>query len=109
MSFIASLLAVQEGAPRNPTIILVIYVVAFIGIMWFVIIAPQRRIQRKHQDMIAAVKKGDEVMTEGGIIGTVVHLADDRLTLKTGENTRITVARAKVARVISAETATPSS
>ena len=103
ISLMASLLAAQEGAPRNPTIILVIYVVAFIGIMWFVIIAPQRRIQRKHQDMIAAVKKGDEVMTEGGILGTVVHLADDRLTLKTGENTRITVARAKIARVMSTE------
>jgi len=103
-SLMASLLALQEGTPRNPTIILVIYVVAFIGIMWFVIIAPQRRIQRKHQEMIGAVKKGDEVMTEGGILGTVVHLGDDRLTLKTGENTRVTVARAKIARVMSADT-----
>jgi preprotein translocase subunit YajC len=41
-------------------------------------------------------------MTEGGIIGTVVHMTDDRVTLKSGENTRLLVARLKIARVFSA-------
>lgn len=96
----AILQAQQPVAPRQTGYVMLIYVVAFGAIFWFLILGPQRKMQKKHQQMIAAVKKGDEVMTEGGIIGTVVHVADDRLTLKTGENTRIVVARPKVARVL---------
>jgi preprotein translocase subunit YajC len=40
-------------------------------------------------------------MTEGGIIGTIVHVADDRLTIKTAENTRLVVARGKIVRTMS--------
>ncbi len=53
--------------------------------------------------MVTALKKGDEVVTEGGIIGSVVHLTDDRLTIKTAENTRLVVARGKIARVLGVE------
>jgi len=45
------------------------------------------------------LKRGDEVMTEGGIIGSVVHMQDDRVTLKSGE-ARIVVARVKITRVL---------
>lgn len=76
---------------------------AFIAIMWFLIIAPQRRMQKKHEQLVSGLKKGDEVVTEGGIIGSVVHLADDRLTIKTAENTRLVVARGKIARVLGVE------
>jgi preprotein translocase subunit YajC len=68
--------------------------------MWFVILAPQRKMQKKHQAMVEGLKKGDEIMTEGGIIGTIVHVADDRLTIKTAENTRLVIARAKIVRTL---------
>jgi preprotein translocase subunit YajC len=77
--------------------------VAFIGIMWFLIIGPQRRMQKRHEQMVSELKKGDDVVTEGGIIGSVIHLADDRLTIKTGDNTRVVVARGKIARVMGVE------
>jgi preprotein translocase subunit YajC len=100
-TFTALLLVAQAQGPGGRAgLVMMIYLVAFIGIMWFLIIAPQRRIQKKHEAMVSAVQKGDEVMTEGGIIGSVVHVADDRLTLKTAENTRVVVARAKIARVM---------
>ena len=98
----AVLQAQPQAAPGRTGAVMMIYLVAFIAIMWFLILGPQRRVQKKHREMIGAVKKGDEVMTEGGIIGTVVHVADDRLTLKTAENTRIVVARPKIARVLGA-------
>jgi len=53
--------------------------------------------------MIARLQKGDEVMTEGGILGSVIHVTEDRLTIKTAENTRIVVARSKIARVVGGE------
>jgi preprotein translocase subunit YajC len=51
--------------------------------------------------MLSAVKKGDEVVTAGGIIGTVVHAEEDRLTIRSGESTRLVVERGRIARVIS--------
>lgn len=77
---------------------------AIIAIFWFLLIRPQRKMAQKHQETLAALKKNDEVMTEGGIIGQVVHLTDDRVTLRTAENTRIVVARPKIARVLTAGT-----
>lgn len=92
-----------QGQGRNAGLIMMIYMVAFIAIMWFLFVGPQRKMQKKHEAMVAALKKGDEIITEGGIIGSVVHLTEDRLTIKTGENTRLVVARGKVARVMGTE------
>lgn len=94
--------AAPGGAGRGG-LVLMIYTVAFIAIMWFIILGPQRRMQKKHQQMIARLQKGDEVMTEGGILGSVIHVTEDRLTIKTAENTRIVVARSKIARVVGGE------
>lgn len=88
----------QRPAGQGMTIML-IYIVSFGLIAWLLLIRPQRKMQQQHQQMLAALKRGDEVMTEGGIIGTVVHMTDDRVTLKSGENTRVLVARVKIARV----------
>jgi preprotein translocase subunit YajC len=95
-------LAIALQAPANRGgMILIIYIVSFGLIAWFLLIRPQRRMQQQHQQMLSALKRGDEVMTDGGIIGTVVHLTDDRVTVKSGENTRIVVARGKIARILS--------
>ena len=58
-----------------------------------------RRDSAKRVPIEDQLKKGDEVVTTGGIIGTVIHAQDDRLTIKTGENTRIVVERGRIARV----------
>ncbi|MCI0437144.1 MAG: preprotein translocase subunit YajC [Gemmatimonadetes bacterium] len=102
LAFIAAIQQAPGGAGRGG-LVLMIYTVAFIAIMWFIILGPQRRTQKKHQQMVAELKKGDEVMTEGGILGSVIHLTEDRLTIKTAENTRVVVARSKIARVFSTE------
>ncbi len=102
---IALVLQAQTQAPRAPgnqMITLMIYVVGFALIFWFLILRPQRRVQQRHQQMVKELKRGDEVMTEGGIIGSVVHLTDDRVTIKTAENTRVVIARPKIARILSA-------
>jgi preprotein translocase subunit YajC len=80
--------------------------VAIIAIFWFLLIRPQRRRAQEHQSLLSQLKKGDEVMTDGGLIGEVVHLKDDRVTLKTAESTRVVVARGKIARVMNAPSAT---
>lgn len=96
---LALLAAPREGG--NTTAIFLLQMVAIFVIFYFLLIRPQRKDQARHRTMIEELKKGDEVITGGGIIGTVVHAQDDRLTIKTGENTRLVVERARIARVIS--------
>jgi preprotein translocase subunit YajC len=91
----------SPGGSRN-LIVLMIYLVFFFLIMWFVVMRPNRKMQERHQSMLSALKKGDDVMTEGGILGQVVHIAEERITLKTAENTRFVVARPKIARILNA-------
>lgn len=98
---LALLAAPREGG--NATYIFLMQMVAIFVIFYFLLIRPQRKEQQRQRTMISEVKKGDEVITAGGIIGTVVHAQEDRLTIKSGENTRIVVERARIARVLSAE------
>jgi preprotein translocase subunit YajC len=94
-----ALLAVpREGG--NSSMILLAQFVAIGFIFYFLLIRPQRKEQQRHRQMIEELKKGDEVITAGGIIGTVVHAQDDRVTVKTGENTRLVVQRARIAQVL---------
>ena len=58
--------------------------------------------------MLAALKKGDEVVTAGGIIGSVVHADQDRVTIKTAESTRLVIERAKISRVVTVRADTKS-
>jgi preprotein translocase subunit YajC len=70
------------------------------AIFYFLLIRPQAKEREKHDAMLTGIKKGDEIVTNGGLIGKVVHAEEKRLTVKTGENTRVTVDRGRVAAVI---------
>jgi preprotein translocase subunit YajC len=83
----------------------IIQFIAIIGIFYFLLIRPQRNMAQKHKELLDSLKKGDEVVTAGGIIGTVVHLADDRITIRTDKDTRIVITRAKIERVVTSEPA----
>ena len=99
-SFAIALLQARGANPMGS----IIMVVAFIAIFYFLLLRPQRKIQEQHKKMVEAVKKGDDVMTDGGILGQVVHVAEDRLTIRTAESTRIVVARNKIAKVMTTST-----
>lgn len=98
---LALLAAPREGG--NATLIFLMQMAAIFFIFYFILIRPQRKEQERHRTMIDQLKKGDEVVTNGGIIGTVIHTQEDRLTIKTGENTRIVVDRGRIARVLSGD------
>lgn len=90
------------GAPQgggSGGLVLLIQFAAIIAIFWFLLIRPQRKAQKRHREMLEALKRGDEVVTEGGIIGEVVHLREDRVTVRTADNTRLVITRQKIARI----------
>ena len=98
-AILALLATPREGG--SATTIFLMQMVAIGAIFYLLLIRPQRKEQQRHRQMIEELKKGDEVITNGGIIGTVVHTQDDRLTIKTGENTRLVVQRGRIAQVLS--------
>ena len=111
---LASLLALQ--APGGGIAQMLFMYGAIFAIFYFVLIRPQQQQRKKHEATIQQLKKGDEIVTAGGIVGEVLHIAqqmkdgspvtsmDDRITIKSAES-RLIVERARIARVISGTTA----
>lgn len=93
------LMVPREGG--NSTLIFMIEMIVIFAIFYFILIRPQAKERQRHEQALRNITKGDEIVTNGGIIGTVVHLEENRLTVKTGENTRLTVDRNRVAQVLS--------
>ena len=83
-----------QGSSGSVTII---YFVAMVAIMYFLIILPQRRERKKHQEMIESLKTSDQVVTSGGLVGEILFIKDDLITLKTGDS-KVVVERARIAR-----------
>ena len=75
---------------------LIIFIVLLVGIFYFLIIRPQRRQQRRHQELMQELKRGDKVVTSGGIYGVVETLSDDSIVLKVESGATIRVARNSV-------------
>jgi preprotein translocase subunit YajC len=65
-------------------------------VFWFLLIAPERRNRKKRELMLGQLAKGDEVMTNGGIYGTVAKIDGDVITLKVAENVRMRFSRAAI-------------
>ncbi len=75
------------------------------GIMYFLVIMPQQRQRKKVQEMLAAIKNGDRVITTSGIYGTINGMDGDTIILKVADNVKIRVARAAIAQVEASEDA----
>jgi preprotein translocase subunit YajC len=72
-------------------------------VFYFLLIRPQQKKAKQHQEMLGKLKKNDEVMTSGGIYGKVVSLADHVVTLEVAPNVRIRVNRPQISAVITNE------
>jgi len=70
-----------EAQATQPMITLVVMLVAFAAIFYFLLIRPQRRRQKEHRDLLGSLKRGDRVVTAGGILGTIEEIAEDSIVL----------------------------
>lgn len=86
--------AAQPGLMVNLMPIIFIF-----AIFYFLLIRPQKKKQAEHQKMITSLKKNDEVITSGGIHGTVVNVKDLTLTLRVDDNVRIEVQKSAVSHL----------
>jgi preprotein translocase subunit YajC len=78
---------------------LIVPTVLIIGIMYFLMIRPQQKRLKDHQTMVAAIRRGDTVVTSGGIIGKVTKADDQELQVEIADGVRIKVVRSTVSEV----------
>jgi len=71
---------------------------AILGIFYFLIIRPKVQQEKRHRERLSQVKRGDEIVTAGGIVGEVVHVKENRVTVKSGES-RFVVQLDRIAEV----------
>lgn len=71
------------------------------AIMWFLLIRPQQKKMKEHQAMVAALRRGDQVITQGGLIGKVSKVKDDgELEVELAEGVKVRVVRSTIAQVL---------
>ena len=86
-------------AQTNPILTFLPLIIMFV-VFYFLLIRPQQKKQREHQELVKNLKKGDRIVTSGGIIGTVHTLQDDYLVLRVGDqDTKIEVLRSAIQEV----------
>jgi preprotein translocase subunit YajC len=76
-------------------------------IFYFLLIRPQSRRMKEHQAQIAAVKKGDRVVTGGGLIGKVTKVTDSEVEVELGQGVRVTAVKSTLSQVIDPAAAKP--
>jgi preprotein translocase subunit YajC len=91
-----------EGAQASPLQPLIFFGI-MIALMYFILIRPQQKQQKRTQEMQASIKKGDKVITSGGIYGLVEKTSEKTVTLKVAENTMVKFGRQYIASVRSTE------
>jgi len=79
-----------QGSPASAFLVQLIFLAGIFLIFYFLIIRPQQKARKRHLEFLANLKKGDKVITSGGIWGTVVDIGEKTVTLKVDANTRIT-------------------
>jgi preprotein translocase subunit YajC len=116
----ASLAALQFGGGAGGSLApFLLQIVAIFAIFYFLIIRPQQTQKRKHEEALRNIKRGDRVVTFGGIIGEVIHVKDgaedakgrgleDEITIKSAES-RLVVERGRIARIVGVSTAAAAS
>jgi preprotein translocase subunit YajC len=69
------------------------------GVFYFFLIRPQQKADKQRRDMLAAIKKGDRIISVGGLIGTIVDILDDRVKLRIADKVEVELSKSGIAAV----------
>ena len=92
------ILPLAQATPQQPSMLPSFLMMAVIfGIFYLLVFAPMRKKQKKHTEMVEALQSGDRVITNGGILGTVVGISDDIIQLRIADQVRIEISKNAIA------------
>jgi len=86
----------QEGAAGGFSWTIIFFMILMFAVVYFLLIKPQRRRQKEHEALMAELRKGDRVITTGGIYGQIESLSEDSVILKVESGTTMRVARESI-------------
>jgi len=95
--FNLAMMAPTDGSSSG-VLVLVIQFGALIAIFYFLLIRPQGQARKKHAALLAGLKKGDEIVTSGGVIGKVKEIKDNRITIESG-TAQLVVERGRIIQI----------
>jgi preprotein translocase subunit YajC len=98
--------AAPAGQPQGgiPGVMIIGYVLLFAA-MYFFMIAPQRKKQKEHEKMLKSLESGDEIITSGGLYGTITNVKEDRFVVRIADNTKVEIAKGFVQSVLNKQPA----
>ncbi|GAB5560569.1 MAG: preprotein translocase subunit YajC [Synoicihabitans sp.] len=99
-SFLTVIAQAQPGTGGGSPAQSLIFFGLLFAAMWFLMIAPQRKKQKQHDEMLKALGNGDEIVTAGGLLGTIVAVKDDRFVVRVADNTKIELGKTFVSSVL---------
>lgn len=86
--------AAPQGASSLATLIMPL---AILAVFYFILVVPQRRQLKEHQNLVSALQKGDQVVTAGGVIGVITALREESVQIKSGTAT-LEVERSRIVK-----------
>ena len=98
-------IALLQAGGSGAFLVQILPIAAIFLVFYFIVIAPGNKQRRKTQEMLSALKKGDRVVTQGGIYGTVQGVEPEVVYLKIAENVKVKVARSAITSVITGDAA----
>ncbi|MBU2959004.1 preprotein translocase subunit YajC [Paracoccus sp. 1_MG-2023] len=98
--FVTPAYAQAAGAGATSAITQFIPLILIFAIMYFLMIRPQQKRAKQHREMVANLKKGDQIITQGGILGKVSSVRDDEVEVEIAQGVRIRIVRSTVAQVL---------
>jgi preprotein translocase subunit YajC len=90
----------QGGTKSGNAFFQFLPIILIFVIFYFLLIRPQQKRQREHQNMLDRISKGDRVVTSGGLYGTVVGVKDNVVVLKIAEDVKVEMTKASVSGII---------
>ena len=93
----------MEGAAGGSPLSMLLPFVLIFGVFYFIVIMPAKKQQKKKDAMIAGLKKGDRIVTSGGIHGTVATVEDTSLLVKVSENTKVRISKSAIAGLVGSD------
>jgi len=106
-STLLTLLAAGSAGGSPPAWIQFLPLVAMGLIFWFLIIRPQMRRQKEHQTKIGALKKGDQVLTGGGLVGKITRVDDDYVDVEIAQGVKVKAVKSTISDIIPPPGASP--
>lgn len=97
--------AAPEGAQGPPFQILLLQIGFFVLIFYFLLIRPQQKRQKEHQKLVNAVKKGDRVITAGGLHGLVTQVKEKSIMIKIADGVRVELEKSSIGSVVPTDSA----